>query len=406
MNKKYGGRLLLILFIMAIGFLGYNDTGQATPHKEHFKMGSRDYIMGDEGDSSVGSREVFAKDNIKKPGVTGQPEQAPANGLMSALDSVFAPSSKTLTMAYTCVAEQVVVEKIVPAFQRYWYEKTGQEVNFITGYALPDFDSLATSVSGKPVQLLIMASSTNVESRGYSPTKWQGKANNGVVFSIPQVFLVRKGNPLGIKTFADLAIPGVRVIHVNPILGNGTGMYPVWGIYGSALKESEVTTGKKSYQAANDRLQKVEENAFYETTDMPSTIKAFLKGMGDVFVMPENAALNVVKKNDSVEIVVPPYTISNDFSIYKMDRNLGFGDEAVASAFIDFLFSQEVQEDAASVGYRPSDPGVLAANPKFNELVNPFPLNYLGEQTEAKKRILLGKWLTINNTRFSNEQGN
>lgn len=397
MNRKSILRLWPV-FGFLLGFFIWFSIGHTAPHLEHFKIGARDYVLGDNGNSVVGTKEIAARDTI--PPVVRQVYSQPApRGLLSTLRSLVSSGPRTLTLAYTCVAQAVVVNKIVPDFQKYWYEKTGEEVNFVTGYALPDFDTLATTVSGNPVQLLLMASSTNTESRGYGPTKWQESPNQGIVFSIPQVFLVRKGNPLGLKTFADLAIPGVRVVHVNPILGNGTGMYPVWGIYGSALKESELATGEKDYAAAGERLKKVEDNAFSESTDLPTTIRAFLAGFGDVFVIPENAALNVVQNNDSVKIVVPPYTIINDFSIYKMEQNIGYTDQDLADAFVDYLFSPEIQEDAAGLGYRPSDPSIMANHPEFRKLVKPFHMSFLGEPTEAKKRVLLEKFVSINNNK-------
>lgn len=82
-----------------------------------------------------------------------------------------------------------------------------------------------------------------------------------------------------------------------------------------------------------------------------------------------------------------------------MQKNIGGGDKEVIDGFVDFLFSKDVQEMAAKAGYRPSDPEVMASHPEFKELIDPFPISYIGEQTEAKKQIMMDKWLTNNNNR-------
>ena len=406
MKFKFKVQLLITSIAIAIVILGWFTIGQANPNKEHIKIGPRDLVLGNEGDTPVGYRTILAKDNINGPDgaqPSGQGNQA--NGDSNAggglLNKLFnkVEGNPTITLAYTCVTEKLITKDLIPAFQKYWFDKTGQLVDFQIGYALPDFDTVATSVGGKLVQVLMMSSSSNTESRGYIHTKWYNTANKDVVYSIPQVFLVRKGNPLRIKTFADLTIPGVRVLHVNPLLGNGAGFWPVFAFYGSALKESEVTQGKKDYQAADEQLQKIQANSFSEMREYPPLVKLFAKGTGDVLVCVESLALNTVKTNHNVEIVVPPFTVNNDFSVTTLDRNIGTGEREVVDAFVDFLFTKEVQEMAARRGYRPSDPEVLASHPEFKELIHPFPLSYIGEQTATKKQVILEKWLTNNNNR-------
>jgi len=272
----------------------------------------------------------------------------------------------------------------------------------LAGYALPDFDKVATSVNGVPVQVLLMTSASNPVTRGFSETKWKLTANKGIVYYYPVVFLVRKGNPKKINTYADLTTPGIEVIQVNPIRGTGAGLWQVYGIYGSALKELEVTQGNKDRKLAMERLRQVEENAFYGVTLQPKATQLFLDGAGDVIVQSEFGALKTLQRDDSVELVIPPYTIISDMTVFKMERNISSEDQELVDQFIDFLFSEEAQEYVASNDFRPSDPVVLANHPEFKPIENPFHIDYLGEATKLKKDIVLGKWLQINNTRKNN----
>lgn len=406
-SEKNTLRLLYILAAVVVGLLvnGLFTVGQASPYKERVKIGAREIILGDAGDSGVGNRKPAANKSNATPqksnSAPGKGAQLRFKSFMSRVEEAFEPEDTTIALAYTCIGDKVLFNKIIPAFQTYWQAKTGKQVNFVAGYSLPDFDTMATSVSGQPVQVLLMSSSTNTKTRGYSETKWQQTANKGVVYSIPQVFLVRKGNPKMIRTYADLTIPGIRVLHVNPLKGTGAGLWQIYGIYGSALKETELATGNKDQKLATERLIKTEENAYYEISEQPVVMKSFLRGVGDVIVASEFSAINAVKKNDDVELVVPPYTVLNDLAIYKMDDNISRRDLLVIDEFIDFLFTEEVQEYFAEYNFRPSNPTVLARHPEFRELDNPFRIGYLGEQTDLKKSLILGKWLRINNNRSS-----
>lgn len=393
--KKVAVAVLGIIsaIVLGLAFNGWFNAGQALPPaKETVKVDAREIVLGDEGDSIAGNRKGARQNQKKsKSGVAGISGESPAG--------------KVISLAYTCIGDKVFFDNVFPAFQKYWLEKTGEQVEFATGYALPDFDTVATSVSGQPVQVLVMTSASNPMTRGYNITKWQQTTNNGVAYSYPQVFLVRKGNPKRIKTYADLTIPGIRVIHVNPLRGTGAGLWQVYGIYGSALRETELATGNKDRKAALERLQQVEENTFCGASLMPEAMNYFLQGTGDVIVAPEFSALMALKKSDDVEMVLPPYTVISDLTVFKMDKNISADEQTVVDEFIDFLFSEEVQEYLADFGFRPADPVVLARHTEFKELVYPFHLDYLGEATQLKKDIILGKWLSINNARNNKNSG-
>ncbi|HEX3032409.1 MAG TPA: substrate-binding domain-containing protein [Bacillota bacterium] len=388
---------LLVVVLTVIVVRGDFSKGIASPYKERLQLNGREIVMGDEGDSRVGNFVHMPQ----KAGGQAKAATPEAKSLLSKLEDLAGIGDKTIYLAFTCISDKLLFDTLLPDFQQYWKDKRGEQVNFVTGFSLLGFDTLATSVDGVPAQLLIMSSSTDPLTRGFGETKWKHTPNQGVVLSYPQVFVVRKGNPKGIHTYEDLTIPGIRVVHLNPLLGTGGGLWPVYGIYGSALRESEVTTGYKNMHTGYDRLKKIEFNAYYEAGETPEAVRLFQKGVGDVLVVSEPAALRAVKKDDSLELVVPPYTVVNDLRVYRSDRNIRFSDREVVDEFVDYLFTEEAQKAVASYGFRPSSPAVLGNHPEFAPLEYPFTISYLGDPTTVKKDIILRKWLKINNTRPS-----
>jgi|GEM_PF-3213193 len=383
MKKSKKALVLVSVFTVLVAGLalyGLQEVGQASPRgKEAFKVGARTIVTNDEGESYNGGYDDPIPD---RPGV------------------------RTIVLSYTCVMERVLFNETIPGFKKYWKDTAGEDVRFVTGYALPDFDTVATRVSGEPVKVLLMTSGSEPATRGYSTTKWQKNRNKGIIFSSAQVFLVRKGNPKDIKTYADLTRPGIYTAHTNPFEGLGLGLWAVYGIYGSAMKASEVETGQKDPEVALEQLRQVELNAFYGPTSGEQIAKMFLDGTGDVLVISESWARKIARENPDVEIVVPPYTVLSDMIVYTLDKNIKKGDRAVVEGFIDYLFSEEAQEGFARFGFRPSDPGVFAGHPEFAPLEAPFHLDYIGEATNLKRDMILDKWMKINNSKRNNLNNN
>ena len=351
---------------------GWQLEGQAaSPGKEKYKVGQMEIVIGDEGNTIAGDY------NDRTPEGT---------------------DVKTIYLAFTCISNKPLFNDVIPAFKQYWYQETGQQVRFETGYSTLDFDKIATRVNGKPAHVLISTSAHDSVRRGYEATKWQKTSNQGIVYRSPQVFLVRKGNPKGIKTYADLTRSEVTVVHANPL--HGAGFWAAYGIYGSALKTSELETKRKDKQAGIEFLRNIEQNAVYNTSTSTGAGVQFLEyGVGDVLLWFESKALSTVEKNDSVEIVIPPNTVMADLSVYKMKKNIDKDYEELINKFIDFLFTEESQESFAKYGFRPSDNGVLAKHREFAPLENSFSVNYLGNATQLKKELILDKWIKINNAR-------
>ena len=160
------------------------------------------------------------------------------------------------------------------------------------------------------------------------------------------VMVVRKGNPKGLKTWADLTKPGIEIVALNPkTSGNAR-----WGLlagYGPLAKAGD-------QQAADDYIKGIVRNTKTLSNNGREATDAFVKnGIGDVLLTFENEARFANKvTHQSLTYVVPETNIKTEFPVTLIDQNVDkHGTRAVAEAFIKFLFSPEAQTIYAENGY-------------------------------------------------------
>jgi sulfate transport system substrate-binding protein len=172
------------------------------------------------------------------------------------------------------------------------------------------------------------------------------------------VFVVRKGNPKGIKDWGDLVKPGVKVITPNPKTSGGARWNYLAG-WAWALKQpggSEAT--------ATEYVRKLFQNVPVLDTGARGSLTTFAqRGIGDVFVSWENEAFLAVKEigKDKFEIVVPSISILAEPPVAVVDKvALRRGTADVARAYLEYLYSKEGQEIVAKHWYRPRDSEVAA----------------------------------------------
>lgn len=366
---------VVALILVVIG-LYLNGVVFAQP--EVYEVGSEYMIFNGEGSSMVGEYQ--------------DPEDVELNGAKAAqANSV----EREIVLGYTCTGTDALFNDVLPGFQRYWETKTGEKVKFTTGWNAIGPDSVATTVYGKPAQVQILMSIMDGKARGFEGTKWKAKRKD-IVYSYPQVFVVRKGNPKNILTYADLVRPEVQVLHVDPY-GTHGGIHTVFGLYGAILKESEEKTGQKDYTGAEEFVKQVEQKAITRFAGR-FLQPLFDRGIGDVWITIETRGMAMMKKDsDLYEMVVPPYTFNIDMIVYKDAKNIPSKDRNVVNAFTDYLFTTEAQESFARGGFRPSDPEVLERHPEFVPMPGVFDMDYLGEPSKIKKDLLLGTVLDARN---------
>ena len=186
---------------------------------------------------------------------------------------------------------------------------------------------------------------------------WQKRLPNGSVpYTSTIVFVVRKGNPKGIKDWPDLVKPGIQIITPSPkTSGNGKlAFLAAWG--------SVVSRGG-SEAAALDYVTKLYKQVpVLDSGARGSTTTFAQKKLGDVHLTWENEAhLEVDEAKGELEIVNPPVSILATPPVAVVDANVKrHGTEAAAKAYLEFLYTDEAQEIIAKNAYRPVKPEVLA----------------------------------------------
>ena len=191
------------------------------------------------------------------------------------------------------------------------------------------------------------------------PADWQKRLpNNSSPYTSTLVFLVRKGNPKGIKDWDDLVKPGVSVITPNPKTSGGA-RWNYLAAWGYALKKFG-NNEARARQFVTDLFRNV---PVLDSGARGSLTTFTERGVGDVFISWENEAFLAANElgKDRFEIVVPSLSILAEPPVAVVDRNVDRkGTREVATAYLQYLYSPEGQEIAAKHYYRPVDPKVAA----------------------------------------------
>ena len=244
------------------------------------------------------------------------------------------------------------------AFAEHWQKETGQEVTVEQSHGGGGKQARAV-IDGLKADIVTLALSYDIdqiaELSELFPKDWQKRLpNNSCPYTSTIVFLVRKGNPKGIKDWDDLIKEGVQVITPNPKTSGGA-RYNYLAAWGYALKNNGNDEAK-----AQEFISKLIKNVpVLDSGARGSTTTFVQNGIGDVLLAWENEALLAVKElgPDKFEIVAPSVSILAEPPVTVVDKNAAAHDATeVANAYLKFLYSPEGQKIVAKNFYRPSEP--------------------------------------------------
>lgn len=286
------------------------------------------------------------------------------------------PARVEITLVSYAVAKPLFA-KIIPEFQKEWKERTGQDVVVKESYG-PSGAQTRAVVSGLEADVLatnLQTLVTPLVDAGLVRPDWATRLPNGASPASSVIaIMTRPGNPKKIRSWEDIAAPGIEIVAINPKT-SGNARWGVLAGYGAVLRE---TDGKaaEAWVAALVRNTRTLASGGREATD------AFVKnGLGDVLLTFENEALFVTKAaTKPVEYVVPAANIRTDFPVVVVDRVVDRrGTRAVAEAFASFLFGRRAQAVYAEAGYRPIDSTARkAAANTFRDVPKLFSIDDLG----------------------------
>lgn len=246
-------------------------------------------------------------------------------------------------------------------------------------------------IGGLEADVVTMNQATDVDqlaSSGLTPADWRSRFPNGAApYSSTMTFLVRKGNPKGIKDWADLARPGVQVIIPNPkVTGNGRYSYlAIWG--------SVIANGGSDAQA-RELVTKILTNVpVLDGGGRGATTTFTQRGIGDVLVTFE-AEVELIENEfgkGQFEQVNPSISIETDAPVAIVDKVAAKkGNAALAKAYLDFHWSAEGQEIIAKNNFRPRDPAIFKKHAQRFANIKLFTV----DQT-------LGGWAKVSKTHFA-----
>jgi len=216
-------------------------------------------------------------------------------------------------------------------------------------------------IDGLQADVVTLALAYDVDAiaqRGLLAADWQKKLpNNAAPYTSTIVFLVRKGNPKGVKDWDDLAKPGIKVITPNPKTSGGA-RWNYLAAWGYALKK--YGTEDKARDFVRDIFKNV---PVLDTGARGSTVTFVERNLGDVLLAWENEAYLAIDEfgKDKFEIVAPSLSILAEPTIAIVDTVVDKkGTRAAAEAYFKFIYSPEGQEIAAQNHYRPRDPAIAS----------------------------------------------
>jgi sulfate transport system substrate-binding protein len=260
-------------------------------------------------------------------------------------------------------------------FAKFWKAKTGDSVTVQQSHGGSGKQGRSV-IDGLPADVVTLALAADIDAIVTNgkllPVNWQSRlANNSSPYTSTIVFLVRKGNPKGIKDWGDLTRNGVSVITPNPKTSGGA-RWNYLAAWAWALKQPN---GNEA--SAQEYVRKLFKNVpVLDTGARGSTTTFVQRGIGDVLLAWENEAFLSLKEvgPDKLEIVVPSVSILAEPPVSVVDKvALRKGTRDVAQAYLEHLYSLEAQEIIAKNYYRPRNAEVAAkyANvfPKIPTLV-------------------------------------
>lgn len=314
-------------------------------------------------------------------------------GLLAAIISAtsFSVAAKDfLNVSYDPTRE--LYDDVNKQFGKYWESRTGQKINFKQSHGGSGKQARAV-IDGLDADVVTLALAADIdviaEKAKLLPTDWQKKLpQNSTPYTSTIVFLVRKGNPKGIKDWGDLVKPDVGIITPNPKTSGGAR----WN-YLAAWAWAKNQPGGNDAKA-QEFVQKIYKNTkVLDSGARGSTTTFAERGIGDVLLAWENEAhLAIREQPGKFEIVTPSLSILAEPPVAIVEKNaVKKGNQYLAKGYLNYLYSPAGQEIAARNFYRPRNAETLE---KYKNTFKPLKLVTIDQE--------FGGWTKVQATHFEN----
>ena len=251
-------------------------------------------------------------------------------------------------------------QELNTAFSADWKQKTGQIIEVQQSHGGSGKQARAV-IDGLEADVVTLALAYDIDAiaknSGLLPSDWQTRLPNASApYTSTIVFLVRKGNPKGIKDWGDLVKPGVEIITPNPKTSGGA-RWNYLAAWAWALRQP----GGNDQTAQEFVTQLFKHVPVLDSGARGATTTFTERGIGDVLLAWENEAILAIKElgPDKFEVVTPSISILAEPPVTWVDRVVNRrGTAVVAKAYLDYLYTDEGQEIAAKHYYRPRNQAI------------------------------------------------
>jgi sulfate/thiosulfate transport system substrate-binding protein len=322
------------------------------------------------------------------------PRGLPLGGLLigaaSLLLTIVAAHADTTLLNVSYDVSRELYKDINPAFIKQWESKGGDKLTINQSHG-GSSKQAGSVIAGLDADVVTMNQSPDIDilvQKGLVAAKWDKQfAHEATPYSTVSIFLVRKGNPKGIKDWSDLTREGLQVIVPNPKT-SGNGRYTYLAAWGYALQKTKSEAGAKEF------VNKLFANVpVLDGGGRGATTTFTQRGIGDVLVTFENEAVLLDKEvgGDQFDVVYPSVTIEAAAPVAVVDKVVEKkGTRKAATAYLSFLFSPEGQEIIGKHYFRPRDAAVLKKYAKQFPTVKTFTVENA-----------LGGWDKVQQTHFA-----
>jgi len=299
-----------------------------------------------------------------------------------------AQDTKLMNVSYDPTRE--LYQDFNTAFTKYWKAKTGQSITISQSHGGSGVQARSV-IDGLPADVVTLALAYDIDAiskAGWIKPGWQTRLpNNSCPYTSTIIFVVRKGNPKGIKDWADLVKPGIQVITPNPKTSGGA-RWNYLAAWGYGLKKSNDAAKTKDF------VTKLYKNVpVLDSGARGATITFVERGIGDVLIAWENEALLSVRElgKDKFDVIVPSVTILAEPPVAVVDKNVDTRKtRTVAEEYLKYLYSDEGQKIAAKHYYRPHNAAAIAASGISFPKVSTFTIDQM-----------FGGWAKAQQTHFA-----
>jgi len=262
-----------------------------------------------------------------------------------------------LNVSYDVARE--LYKDINPAFAAQWQRTAGEKLTINQSHG-GSSKQIQSVIAGLEADVVTMNQASDIDvlaKNGLASADWRKAFPHGAApYTSATIFLVRKGNPKGIKDWNDLARPGLSVVVPNPKT-SGNGRYTYLAAWGYALSKG----GNEA--SAKDFVAKLFANVpVFDGGGRGATTTFTQRGIGDVLVTFENEAVLIDQEvgGDKFDVVYPSLSIDASAPVAIVNKVVDKkGSRKQATAYLNFLYSPEGQEIIAKHYFRPRDPAVL-----------------------------------------------